>query len=151
MPVFAFYFAGYGVARAAITELRIWGRPFGFWVATLHHEIFDDTVEQYAVVEPLIHQFDEIFAVLFLCGVEGNDHVAHGGFYRYARPIGWRGRIAVVFPALGLGYLGYRIGSVGFVFGITSRVGYEGTCHDHGNGEELQCLFQHGFNITICD
>lgn len=100
MPVFAFDFIGDGVTRTAIAQLNIGGSAFGFWVATLHHEIFDHAVKQNTIIETLIDEFDEVFAVLLLFGIECQNHIAHRGFDRYPRPI-VRGCTIAVIPAGG--------------------------------------------------
>jgi hypothetical protein len=53
-----------GIARATRAQHLALRCPLAVGVAALDHKVFDDPMEQRAVVKSLLHQFDEVVAVL---------------------------------------------------------------------------------------
>ena len=52
-----------GVTGSASAQPRPRCRTSAVGITALHHEVFDDPVEQQIVVEPFLHEFDEIVPV----------------------------------------------------------------------------------------
>ena len=78
MDEFGFYLCLDSIVWASCAVSTIGCRILGVWVATLYHEVFDDTMEYGAIIIALLGELYEVVAMEWCLVVEANNDVAHG-------------------------------------------------------------------------